>query len=313
MAKHVKRISHAESSGSTREPGWQGQTQNLSLDMNTNRPLIVVVLALLAIRLNSTSSYSGSTPSQAGRRPAPASNQESGKATPDQATYLRDVQPIFMGKCARCHNGQSMLPNWLDYKKAFSERTEIKRRVWDSWRGAYYKQPMPAGNSPECQAITDEERRTIKEWVAGGASYGEPVKEPTPQNKGERIENGKRIYAQICAACHQPTGQGLPNQFPPLAESDFLNSNKQRAIKVLLHGRQGQIVVNGKAFNNSMPTFPFSDEDIASALTFVYNSFGNSGKEVTVEEVAAARADKVDETEQTHVVSSTPAPVTPFE
>ena len=54
-------------------------------------------------------------------------------------TYLQDVRPIIMGKCARCHNERATLPNWLDYKTAFNDRAEIKRRIWDSWKGQYYK------------------------------------------------------------------------------------------------------------------------------------------------------------------------------
>ena len=37
-----------------------------------------------------------------------------------------------------------------------------------------------------------------------------------------------------------------------------------------------------------------NDEDIANALTFVYNSFGNSGLEVKPEEVKALRAEPPD-------------------
>src|ERR1051326_4613931 len=105
---------------------------------------------------------------------------------------------------------------------------------------------------------------------------------------------GKRLVAVVCSACHQTTGQGIPDKFPPLAGSDFLNADKNRAIKILLHGRQGEITVNGQKFNNRMPSLPFGDEDIASALTYVYNSFGNSGKEVTAAEVKAMRAQKDD-------------------
>jgi len=61
---------------------------------------------------------------------------------------------------------------------------------------------------------------------------------------------------------------------------------------VLLHGKQGDIVVNGARYNNNMPSFPLSDEDIANALTYTYNNFGNSGKEVTPDEVKALRAEK---------------------
>src|SRR5215472_16263276 len=74
---------------------------------------------------------------------------------PGVPTYLQDVLPIFMGKCVRCHNSDNrIMYNWLDYPTALSDRKEIKKRVWDSWRGSYYKQPMPAGNGAEVHAIT---------------------------------------------------------------------------------------------------------------------------------------------------------------
>ena len=41
-----------------------------------------------------------------------------------------------------------------------------------------------------------------------------------------------------------------------------------------------------------MPPFPLSDADIASVLTYTYNSFGNAGLEVTPAEVKAARANQ---------------------
>lgn len=216
-------------------------------------------------------------------------------ANSQNPTYLRDVLPILMGKCARCHNSQSqVMQNWLDYRTASSRRWEIKRRVWDSWKGAYFKQPMPTANSPESEAITDDERKVIRNWVESGAACGVRPNFSGALSKTQRIELGKRLFSTVCAACHQPTGQGIQDRFPPLAGSDFLNSDKHRAIKVLVNGLQGEVTVNGRKFNNSMPRFPLSDDDIANALTYVYNSFGNSGKEVSAQEVNAARAEKED-------------------
>jgi mono/diheme cytochrome c family protein len=205
-------------------------------------------------------------------------------------TYRGDLLPLFMGKCFRCHNDQTrFLKNWLDYKTAFADRWELKRRIWDSWRGEYFKQPMPTVNSPESENITEEERNMIREWVERGAVLGVAPKESNPHSKAERMEAGRRLFTTICAACHQPSAQGIPGRFPPLAGSDFLNGNKERAIQVVINGLQGEVVVNGLRFNNSMPVFPLSDGDIAAALTYVYNSFGNSGKDVTQEEVKALR------------------------
>ena len=210
-------------------------------------------------------------------------------------TYLRDVLPILMGKCSRCHNQQArFVYDWLDYKTAFADRWEIKRRVWDSWKGSYYKESMPISNSTESLAITDEERVQIKNWVMGGAVRGVAPPPGGAKTKAERIELGKRLFGSICAACHQPTGRGLPNMFPPLAGSDFLNADKNRAIKIVINGRQGEVIVNGMRFNNSMPSFPLSDDDIANVLTFVYNSFGNLGFEVKPEEVKFLRGEPPD-------------------
>ena len=211
-------------------------------------------------------------------------------ATGQSPTYLRDIQPIFMGNCSRCHNQQSrFVYNWLDYKTAFADRWEIRRRVWDSYQGSYYKEAMPIANSPESLALADEDRRIIRDWVNSGSPQGVEPSADSPKTKAERIALGKRLFT-ICAACHQPTGRGLPNLFPPLAGSDYLNADKNRAIKLILHGRQGEVVVNGMKYNNNMPAFPLSDQDVANVLTFVYNSFGNSGLEVTPEEVKAQRA-----------------------
>jgi mono/diheme cytochrome c family protein len=225
---------------------------------------------------------------------AKASAQNASSASTNQSpTYLRDIQPIFMGNCSSCHNQQSrFVYNWLDYKTAFADRWEIRRRVWDSWQGSYYKEAMPIANSPESLALTDAERLTIKNWVDSGGLRGVEPPPDGPKTKDERIELGRRLFSSICAACHQPTGMGRPNLFPPLAGSDYLNANKDRAIKIVIFGRQGEVVVNGQKFNNNMPSFPLTDENIANVLTFVYNSFGNSGLEVSPDEVKVLRAQK---------------------
>jgi mono/diheme cytochrome c family protein len=221
-------------------------------------------------------------------------NAAAGRSDPNP-TYLRDVLPIIMRRCSRCHNEQArFVYNWLDYRTAFTDRWEIERRVWDSWNGTYFKESMPISNSPESLSITPEERRQIRDWVITGAHRGVPPPPSGPKTKVEKIDAGQRLFSSICAACHQPTGRGIPNVFPPLASSDFLNADKSRAIKIVLNGRQGEIVVNGQKFNNSMPKFPLTDQDIADVLTFVYSAFGNSGVEVTPEQVALLRAEPPD-------------------
>ncbi len=106
-----------------------------------------------------------------------------------------------------------------------------------------------------------------------------------------QIEKGKGVYMQTCFVCHQTEGQGLPDQIPPLAKSDFLASlTKEDYVRGVLLGRSGQIVVNGKSYNGVMtPLTYLTDEQIADVLSYVRNSWGNSGDAVTVAEVGKLR------------------------
>jgi nitrite reductase (NO-forming) len=101
--------------------------------------------------------------------------------------------------------------------------------------------------------------------------------------------SGEEIYKKTCIACHQANGEGMPSSFPPLAKSDYL-ADKEKTILQVLKGSSGEITVNGVKYNNTMPPQSLSDEEIATVLTYVYGSFGNSGGTVTPADVKALRA-----------------------
>lgn len=105
----------------------------------------------------------------------------------------------------------------------------------------------------------------------------------------QNAAKGKGIYDKVCITCHQATGLGIPGAFPPLAKSDFLNKDVNRAIKGVVKGLKGPIMVNGKKFNGAMPAQPLSDQQLADALTYVYSSWGNSKKVITPAMVKAQR------------------------
>ena len=105
----------------------------------------------------------------------------------------------------------------------------------------------------------------------------------------EQIKAGKEIFGRTCFACHQAEGQGIPTVFPPLAKSDYLNADPKRAIDGVLHGKTGEITVNGKKYNNIMTSQNLSDDEVASVLTYVYNSWGNKKLVITPAMVKAQR------------------------
>ena len=106
----------------------------------------------------------------------------------------------------------------------------------------------------------------------------------------ELMAAGKGIYEANCGACHQPNGKGLSGAFPPLAESDYLLRDREDVLAVALLGLSGPITVNDQEYNGVMPSMAhLKDEDLAAALTYVFNSWGNSLAAVTPAEVTALR------------------------
>jgi nitrite reductase (NO-forming) len=109
--------------------------------------------------------------------------------------------------------------------------------------------------------------------------------------KEMQIEKGKQVYMGLCFACHQPDGKGLPAVFPPLAQSDYMLADRDRAVRVVLKGLTGPVTVNGKTYDSAMPPqeAALTDQQVADVLTYVYNSWGNQGDAFKADHVKAIR------------------------
>jgi nitrite reductase (NO-forming) len=67
-------------------------------------------------------------------------------------------------------------------------------------------------------------------------------------------------------------------------------ADKQRAIGIVLNGLHGKVTVNGNPFDSVMPPMSqLNDDELANILTFVRNSWGNSGETVSADEVKKLR------------------------
>ena len=109
------------------------------------------------------------------------------------------------------------------------------------------------------------------------------------------MERGKAVYSRTCIACHQPTGMGLPPVFPPLAGSEWVAKDASIAVRNIVNGMQGPITVKGVTYNSMMPPVAgLSDKDIADVVTYVNNSWGNTGPSVTEDEVKAIKKKDAD-------------------
>lgn len=122
----------------------------------------------------------------------------------------------------------------------------------------------------------------------GGLAQTMPDTEaPAPKvlSATELVDRGRDVYNANCAACHMPTGAGIPGAFPPVRNSDYLNADVARAIRVVGGGLSGEITVNGTKFNNVMPKLNLTHQDIAAVLTFLYREMENDAQTVSVDQV----------------------------
>ena len=89
------------------------------------------------------------------------------------------------------------------------------------------------------------------------------------------VAHGKQVFDANCAACHQPNGTGnAAIGAPALVGDRVVLGPAQHQIDVVLNGQNG-----GK-----MPSWKqLSDVDIASAISYTRNSWGNKADENAVQ------------------------------
>ena len=99
------------------------------------------------------------------------------------------------------------------------------------------------------------------------------------------MPRGEEIYKSKCVVCHQATGLGIENVFPPLAKADYLLADKVRAVAQTLNGSKIEMIVNGKKYNQEMLPQVDTKEDAVAVINYVLNNFGNKDGYVTLAEV----------------------------
>jgi glucose/arabinose dehydrogenase len=119
----------------------------------------------------------------------------------------------------------------------------------------------------------------------------------TPDEMADNLDRiGKPVHAELlyniyCRNCHQNDGNGDGSRFPPLAGSEWVNSDKTVLINVVLNGLTGAITVKGQNYNEAMPAHAsfLTDKEISEILTYVRRSWGNKSGPISEKEVADVR------------------------
>ena len=126
--------------------------------------------------------------------------------------------------------------------------------------------------------------------------------EKETQRLERKYDSGKKIFALRCASCHQANGLGIPNQYPPLADSEWVSANPALITKIILKGLKGEITVKGEKYGTSaavnMAAVPIDDREIANVVTYVRQAWGNDSSELTEVEVSRIKSESVNQIDQ---------------
>ena len=106
-----------------------------------------------------------------------------------------------------------------------------------------------------------------------------------PADVQAMMPRGEEIFKTKCVVCHQATGLGIENVFPPLSKADYLLADKVRAVAQTLNGSKLDMTVNGKVYTQEMVPQVDTKEDAVAVINYVLNNFGNKDGFVTVAEV----------------------------
>ena len=119
-------------------------------------------------------------------------------------------------------------------------------------------------------------------WLAERRAEALKTKELSGKTwtREELLARGEKAYLSTCAACHQPTGAGLPPMFPALNGSKIATGPREGHIERVFNGKPG----------TAMPAFgkQLSEVDLAAIITYERNAWDNKvGDMVTPQDIVA--------------------------
>jgi len=139
-------------------------------------------------------------------------------------------ESVYLVECVACH-GLNADGNDENDAADLNQRISAKSVKYVVNHGSNNKlmgmeMPMPDRNglfnANTGALITDKEIDAVAEYVAGGMK--------------DKNSAGAKVFAGVCAACHQPDGKGMAGVAPDIADW-----NQQLIVNVLNNGKVGAI------------------------------------------------------------------------
>lgn len=137
--------------------------------------------------------------------------------------------------------------------------------------------------------LTDDDLRAIAVYLK---EVSGPAPETTSSADPSILNAGSAIYQDLCAACHQRDGTGVPYMFPDLAKAATVAAKDPTTVlRVILQGAQS-VSTEHEPTGPAMPAFAWQldDAQVAALATYVRDHFGKGAPPVSEGDVRKARA-----------------------
>jgi mono/diheme cytochrome c family protein len=220
-----------------------------------------------------------------------------------------------LGHCSACHTARNafggseakadlaggMIPmlNWyaspLTSEQAGLAAWEVRHladllKTGVSEHGAVFG-PMAEVVRESLQHLSDKDINAMAVYLKslpqnGSASRAAPAKLSAGEVE-EVMKLGAKLYDKHCAECHKGSGEGLPLAYPSLAGNPSLQTHPAiNSIRMVLNGGYAPST-EGNPRPFGMPPFSpeLNDEEVAAVVSYIRNSWGNSGGFVSGAEV----------------------------
>lgn len=114
--------------------------------------------------------------------------------------------------------------------------------------------------------------------------------------ESRQFAGGRLKYGTLCAACHGSKGTGIEPLAPPLLDSEWVLGEPERLVRILLHGMEGPVHVNGERYAPPKvqpfipPLMALPDDDLASIMTFIRRAWSHRASPVSPRLVTQVRS-----------------------
>ena len=146
---------------------------------------------------------------------APALSQAAEPAAPAAKADLAKGEATYNTICAACHGaeGNSGVPA---YPKLAQQHPDYLVKQLQEFKSGKRANAIMMGMAA---GLSDADMKNVAAWLGTKTSAANFAKEKDLVVLGERIYRGGVADRQIaaCAGCHNPTGAGIPAQYPRLA------------------------------------------------------------------------------------------------